>query len=132
LPDALPISAADVAVRRARSCLRRQELEGLAVAVGALADDPLRCELRDHRVPPPLLALVDVREMDLDDRHLDELDGVADRIAVVRPCAGIDDHPVDVVQRVVAPLDVLTLAVRLPAPDAQAELVRPAVDAGLE
>ena len=37
---------------------------------------------------------VDVREVDLGDRHRDQLERVADRPTVVRPGAGVDDHAV--------------------------------------
>ena len=46
---------------------------------------------------------------------LKQLDRVADRVAVVRPGARVDDDAVGPVERVVAPLDVLALVVRLPA-----------------
>jgi hypothetical protein len=70
--------------------------------------------------------------MDLDQRHLEQLDRVADRIAVVGPGAGVDHDAVRPVERVVAPVDVLTFAVRLPALDVQLELAGPVVDPRLE
>src|SRR5438045_1198270 len=68
----------------------------------------------------------------LDDRDGERLERVVDRPGVVRPRAGVDDHPVGVVVRVVAPLDELALAVRLPALHRELELACPAVDAALE
>src|SRR5437899_2862228 len=109
-----------------------EELERLPVPVRPLADDALRGQVRDHRDAAPLLAPVDVREVHLDERSRVRLERIVDRVAVVRPGAGIDDHAVGPVERVVAPLDVLALAVRLPAPHGQAELLRPAVDLRLE
>ena len=55
-----------------------------------------------------------------------------DRVAVVAPGARVDDHAVGPVERVVAELDVLALAVRLAAADGVAELAGPRVDALLE
>ena len=112
--------------------LRRQELERFAVAVRPLARDPLRRQVADHRRPPPFLALLDVREVHLDDGHPEELDRVADRVAVVRPRAGVEDDAVRPVERVVAPVDELALVVRLPAARRALVLVRPRVDAALE
>src|SRR4051812_48484196 len=112
--------------------LADEEPEGLAVAVGALADHTMRDDIRDHAVAAPLLALLDVREMNLDYRHLEQLERVADRIAVVAPRARVEDQPVDVVVRVVDPFDELALAVRLPAAGADVEGVRPLVDLRLE
>src|SRR5712692_989657 len=70
--------------------------------------------------------------MDLDDRHLERFERVADCVAVVTPCARIDDYRIDVVVRVVDPPDVLALAVRLAAASADVKGVRPLVDLGLE
>src|SRR5581483_5461235 len=55
-----------------------------------------------------------------------------DRVAVVAPRAGIDDHAVGVVVRVVDPADVLALAVRLPAARGHAGGVGPVVDPPLQ
>src|SRR5262249_47026254 len=54
------------------------------------------------------------------------------RVAVVAPRARVHDHAVDVVVRVVDPVDELALVVRLPAASVQVELVRPRIDAALE
>ena len=89
-------------------------------------------DVLEHREPPPLLALVDVREVHLDDGHREELERVVDRPRVVRPRAGIDDHAVRPLVRLVAPVDELALVVRLPAADRALELERPLVDPRLE
>src|SRR5690349_433691 len=91
---------------------RREVLERLAVPVRAAADDPVGGELRDDRDPPPRLAFLDVRDVHLDERPTEELERVADRPAVVRPRARVDDQPVDGADGVVAEPDVLALAVR--------------------
>src|SRR5262245_59385547 len=46
-----------------------QYLEGVTVTVGALARDRRQHEALEHGVAPPLLARLDVREVDLDRRH---------------------------------------------------------------
>ena len=58
--------------------------------------------------------------------------GVVDRPRVVRPRAGVDDHAVRPVVRLVAPVDELALVVRLPAAHGALELERPLVDPRLE
>ena len=70
--------------------------------------------------------------MHLDDRRLEQLERVADRVAVVRPRAGIDDHAVGPVERLVDPVDVLALVVRLLALRARVDVARPLVDLRLE
>ena len=70
--------------------------------------------------------------MDLDHRHVDDLESVPNRVAVVRPGARVDDDAFCPASHVVAPLDVLALVVRLEAPDGETELLRPTVDTGFE
>ena len=70
--------------------------------------------------------------MHLDERNREQLERVANRVGVVRPGAGVRDHAVRPVERVVAPPDVLALVVRLPAADVTVELGRPFVDPRLE
>ena len=96
---AQPIEAARVTV----AVLAGEVGERLAVAVGALADHAVRDEVGDHRGAAPLLALVDVRQVHLDDRHVEDLERVVDRVAVVRPGAGVDDQAVGVAVGVVDP-----------------------------
>ena len=67
-PLARAARAAGRAARLTRSRPLREELERLAVAVGPLADHAVRGEVGDDRVAPPLLALLDVRQVHLDDR----------------------------------------------------------------
>src|SRR5262245_32204856 len=92
----------------------------------------MRHEVRDHRRPAPLLALVDVGEMNLDDRRLEQLERVPDRVAVVRPRGRVDDDAVRPVERFMDPVDVLALVVRLFALRTRADIARPLVDARLE
>jgi hypothetical protein len=61
----------------------------------------------------------------LHDRPASELERVADRIAVVRPGAGVDDEAVGRLPQLLAPVDVLALAVRLAAEDIASELSAP-------
>ena len=70
--------------------------------------------------------------MHLDDGHVEELERVADRVAVVRPRPRVCDHSVRPVERLVDPVDVLALAVRLLALHARAEIARPLIDPRLE
>ena len=70
---------------RSSAQLRAQHLERLTVAVGAFPRDPPEAELGDHRAPAPLLAGVDVGEVDLDGGQRVELKRIADRVGVVRP-----------------------------------------------
>src|SRR4051794_12958966 len=106
--------------------------EGHLVAVGAMADEASGDEIGDDRLAPPLLPLVDVGQVHLDDRDRERLERIMDRPRVVRPGGGIDDDRVDGVVRVVAPLDELALVVRLAAQDGELELPRPLVDPALE
>src|SRR5207245_6142430 len=102
------------------------------VAARPVAAEPRSDEVFDDRLAPPLLTPFDVREVHLDNRDRQRLESIVDRPRIVRPCAGIDDDPVDDVVRVVAPLDELPLVVRLAALDGQLELPRPLVDPALE
>jgi hypothetical protein len=70
--------------------------------------------------------------MNLDHRPTGELERVVDRVAVVRPCAGIDDEAFRGLAELLAPVHVLALAVRLPAVDLAAELACPFADPLLE
>ena len=110
----------------------REKHEGFPIPVGALADHSVVDDVLDHRDAAPFLALADVREVNLDDRHGEELERVPDRVAVVRPGAGVDDHAVGPAPRLVAGVDELALVVRLEAAHRAAELLRPLVDPGLE
>src|SRR5580765_3025467 len=61
----------------------REMRERLAVALRALAEHAVRDDVGEHRVTAPLLALLDVRQVHLHDRPTEELERVADRVAVV-------------------------------------------------
>src|SRR5256885_886543 len=103
--------------RRARSRARRQELERLAIALRPAAEDAPSREVGDYGEVPPLLALLRIGEVHLDNRPLKELERVVDRVAVVAPGSWVRDHAVGPIERFVAPADVLALAVRLAATD---------------
>ena len=62
---------------------------------------------------PPLLAGVDVGEVDLDRRQAGQLERVADRVGVVGPGAGVEDDPVGDALEAVQMLDELALVVGL-------------------
>src|SRR5215211_6076241 len=117
--DAAPSRSSPARRRSIRAVITlvREKHKRLPVAIGAPADDALGDHVFDDRVAPPLLSLLDVREVNLDDGHLEQLEGVPDRVAVVRPRSRVDDDGVGPVARVVAPLDVLALVVRLKAAD---------------
>ena len=66
-------------------------LEGHLVAVRSEADEARGDEVGDDRLPPPLLPLVDVGQVHLDDRDRERLERVVDRPRVVRERAGVDD-----------------------------------------
>src|SRR5215211_3567403 len=122
--------------RCARSLFRptsvREEHERVVVAIGAFAENALGDDIGDHGDPAPFLPLLDVGEMHLDDRHREEVERVADRVAVMRPSPRVDDDAARPPARLVAEIDVLTLAVRLEAANVAAELPGPRVDPGLE
>src|ERR687898_1782892 len=132
--DAAPSRSSSARRRSIRAVITlvREKHKRVAVAIGSLADDALGDDVLDDRVAPPLLALLDIREVYLDDGHPEQLEGVPDRVAVVRPRSRVDDDGVGPVARVVAPLDVLAFVVRLEAADAALELARPLVDLRLE
>src|SRR5918996_5786804 len=114
------------------SFLVREKHKRVPVAVGSFANDALGDHVFDDRVAPPFLPLLDVRKVYLDDGHLQQLEGVPDRVAVVRPRSRVDDDRVGPVAGVVAPLDVLALVVRLKTTHAALELAPPLVDLRLE
>ena len=113
-----------------RSCRLRQVDERFAVPLGALADHAKGHDFLQDREAPPLLALLDVGQVHLDDGRGEELDRVADRVAVVRPGARVQDDPVGPAAGLVAPVDVLALVVRLLAPDASARARAPSGRSG--
>ena len=83
-------------------------------------------------MPPPLLPVFDVREVHLDDRALRKLERVADRVAVVRPGARVDDEATGGVAELLAPLDVLAFVVGLASQDVAAEVGPPLANHPLE
>ena len=111
---------------------RFEQLERLAIAVGALAGDGAEHQPLEHRVAPPLLARTDVGEVDLDRGHAGDLERVADRVAVVRPGAGVEQRRVGELRETMQVLDELRLAVGVKEARLQAELVSVTVDPALE
>ena len=81
---------------------------------------------------PPLLARLDVGQVDLDGRQPGDLDRVAQRPRVVRPGAGVEQQPVGVVGGAVQLLDELALEVGLEEARLEPELVRELADLALE
>src|SRR5437588_4781715 len=70
--------------------------------------------------------------MDLDRRQSGQLEGVADRVGVVRPGARIEDQPIRQTLEPVQPLDELALVVGLEEPGLEAELAALLADPELE
>ena len=86
--------AADVSPRR-----RHRGAEAQQVAVHAEPGDLALGDLRDHRDMPERLPRVDVRDVDLDDRHVEDRQRVPDGVAVMRPGARVDDDGIDLAVR---------------------------------
>ena len=61
------------------------------IPTGPQARDDGATRGRHHGVPPELLACVDVRHVYLDGRQAARLDGVPQRVAVMRQRPGVDD-----------------------------------------
>ena len=70
---------------------------------------------------PELFALVDVVDVDLDDRHLGDPQRVGQGDRRVRPGAGVDDDAADLATGLVQPVDHLALAVGLRRAQAETE-----------
>src|SRR5919108_196656 len=98
----------------------------------ARAPSATRARLPRTRRPAPLLAVVDVREVNLHDRRGQQFERVANRVRVMGPRSWVDNDTVCPVERVVAPIHVLAFVVRLPAPYVAAELGGPFVNSRLE
>ena len=74
---------------------------------------------------PELLARVDVRHVDLDDGNREDGKGVPNPVAVVGPCARVDEHSVHFLdERLVDPFTHHAFAVRLEAHNFDTELLR--------
>src|ERR1700730_1664555 len=71
---------------------RNRGTEPQQIAVHAEAADLPLYDLGEHGVMPECLTGVDVRHVDLDDRHGENRERVANTVAVVRPRAGVDEH----------------------------------------
>src|SRR6185436_3085706 len=108
------------------------EFERLPVALRPVPDEASGHDVLEDREPAPLLALEDVREVNLHDGHGEELERVVNRPRVVRPGTGIRDHAVRPLVRLVAPVDEFALVVRLPAACSALEFDGPLVDPRLE
>ena len=74
-------------------------------------------------MPTPLFPRLDVGDVHLDDRPPERLERVADRPAVVRPGAGVEQQPVRVVGGLVQLLDELALVIGVEEARLEAELV---------
>ena len=83
-------------------------------------------------MPAPLLALVDVGEVDLDRGQPGDLERVADRLAVVGPGAGVEQRRVGDLGQPVQALDEVALVVGLKERDLEVELAAEALDLRLE
>ena len=111
---------------------RRAASQRVAVAVGALARDLREDEAVEDRDPAPVVARLDVGEVDLDRRQAGDVEGVGDRAAVVGPGAGVDDDGVGEVGQPVQVLDELALGVGLEEDRLEAELAGEAADPPLQ
>ena len=100
-------------IRPAAPSSRGEQLERLAVAVGALAGDLRQDQAVEDRDPAPVVARLDVGEVHLDRRQPGQLERVGDRAAVVGPGAGVDERRVGQLGRAVQVLDELALGVGL-------------------
>src|SRR5215210_2094864 len=80
----------------------------------------------------PLIARGDVGEVDLDRRHGSDLERIANRVAVVRPSAGVEHYPIRDLGQAVQPLNVLAFAVRAKEARLESELVGEALHLHLE
>src|SRR4051812_45918334 len=80
----------------------------------------------------PLLALLDVREVDLDRRQPGDLERVTQRPRVVGPGAGVEHEPVGVIAGAVELLDELALEVGLEEPRLEAQRLGELRDLPLE
>ena len=88
-------------------------LERGEVALDAEAADLAHRHRREYRRVAELLALVDVREVHLDDWHVDRRDGVADGDAVMREGRCVEDDEVELVVGLLDGVDEVALVVRL-------------------
>ena len=118
--------AAAAASGRLSAQLAGEQLERLAVAVGALAGDLRQDQAVEDREPAPVVARLDVGEVDLDRRQAGDVERVGDRAAVVGPGAGVDERRVGELGQPVQVLDELALGVGLEEDRLQAQLARPA------
>ena len=107
-------------------------LQRLAIAVGALPRNRPGCDALEHGVAAPFLARADVGQVDLDGRQACELDGVADRVAVVSPGAGVEQGGIGDLGQAMEVLHELALVVGLEKPHLELEGLREALDLDLE
>src|SRR5262245_13519868 len=93
------------------------------IAVDAETADLPADDRSDHGMRAEGLAGVDVRHVQLDDRHREHREGVAQAVAVVSPGAGVDQYGVDVLAEcAVNPFAQIPLVVGLKALDFHAQL----------
>ncbi len=101
----------------------RQMLQRDPVPVDAEAANDAGGDGGDHGVVPEGLARVNVRDVNLDQRGLQQSAGVAKGVGVVRPGPGVEHDRGLLVGRVVQPADHLVLGVRLTDVDREAQLI---------
>src|SRR5262245_43711129 len=92
--------------------------------MSAKAADHAARDAADEGVMTKALALMDVREMDLDDGQIARDQGVEERHRGGRIPGGVDDDAVARLARLVDPVDELPLVVGLAEIDRQPELAR--------
>src|ERR1700674_1300431 len=103
------------------------------IAVHAETADLSLYDLGEHGVMPKCLAGVDVRHVDLDDRHGENGQRVADAIAVVRPRTGVDEHRGDLLLKAaVNPLTHFLFAVGLETDHFDAKLLAQCLQARVD
>src|SRR5262249_19702225 len=101
-------------------------------AIRPPAGDLLEDEPVENGDLTPIVARLDVGDVDLDRRQPGDIERVGDRPTVVGPGAGVDHHRVAEAGEPVRVLDKLPLAVGLEEGRLEPELPRPAPDPALE
>ncbi len=112
--------------------LPSEHLQALAIALDPLAGDLRGDEPVEDGDRPPVVAVVDVADVDLDRRLAGDLERVADRPRVVRPRPGVDEDGVGGPGDAVQVLAELALVVGLEEGGLEIELAGVAVDPVLE
>jgi hypothetical protein len=103
--------------------LVREMAEGEAVTIHAETADDSRRHRGEHRVVPEVLPGVDVGDVDLDKRGVQQRAGVAEGVGVMRPCPGVQHDRRTFVRGEVEPAEQFVLGVGLTDLDLEAELL---------